>query len=102
MKIREITSNMISETASAGATSSANIGTVVNPVAALGKNRGNKAYTGSPGKSGTHVTPTTTVQPKTKQGTAVNALDIKGKKGNLFGTQLEGGDLFTGGTIKRG
>ena len=97
MKVKEV----ISEMATAGATSSASIGSIENPVGTIGKNRTMKAYSGSPGKSGTKVIQTKTVQPKTKNGTAVNALDIKGKKGNLFGTQLEGGNLFTGGTIKR-
>lgn len=87
MKIKEI----ISETASAGATSSASIGTVVNPHISPGKARGKKSYTGSPGKSGTKSPPQPTiVQPKTSQGTAVNGLDIKGTS------------LFGGGTIKRG
>jgi hypothetical protein len=48
MKIKELL-----ETATAGATSSANVGTVVSPHLAIGKARGNKSYTGSPGKSGT-------------------------------------------------
>jgi hypothetical protein len=86
---------------SASDTTAANIGSVENPVGSLGKNRKMKAYSGSPGKSGTKVIQTKTLQPKKKDGTAVNALDIKGKKGNLFGAQMEGGDLFTGGTIKR-
>lgn len=87
MRIRDI----ISETASAGATSSASIGTVVNPHISPGKARGKKSYTGSPGKSGTKSPPQPIiVQPKTSQGTAVNGLDIKGTS------------LFGGGTIKRG
>jgi len=49
MKILEI----LAEEATAGATSAANIGTVVSPHLAIGKARGNKSYTGSPGKSGT-------------------------------------------------
>ena len=98
MNIREI----ISEMASAGATSSAAIGTTIGPHT-LGKNNGNKKYTGSPGKSGTHVTPVKTVSKKKKDGTVVNALDMTGKTGNLFGTAIgESGDLFSGGTIKRG
>lgn len=98
MRIREI----ISEMASAGATSAANIGTNIANYD-LGKNKSNKAYTGSPGKSGTHVTPVKTVSKKKKDGTVVNALDMKGKTGNLFGTAIgEAGDLFSGGTIKRG
>jgi len=47
MKIREI----INEYASAGATSTANIGTVVNPHISPGSARGKKSYTGS-AKSG--------------------------------------------------
>ena len=98
MKIREI----ISEMASAGATSASSIGTNIANYD-LGNNKGNKKYTGSPGKSGTHVKPVKTVSVKNKDGTVKIALDIKGKKGNLFGTVVgEGGDLFTGGTIKRG
>ena len=79
MKIRELF-----EYASSGATSSANVGTVVSPHIAIGKARGNKSYTGSPGKSGTKApTPPKIVQPKTKIGTAQNALDMKGT--SLFG-----------------
>jgi len=82
MKIREI----VSETASAGATSSASIGTVVNPHISPGPARGKKSYTGSPGKSGTKSPP----QPSPKMQTpADNALDNK---------QVS---LFGGGTIKR-
>jgi hypothetical protein len=83
MKIREI----ISETASAGATSSASIGTVPNPHISPGNARGKKSYTGSPGKSGTKSPP----QPSPiKQKPTDNALDMKGVS------------LFGGGTIKRG
>lgn len=78
MKIREIF-----ETATVGATSSSNIGTVVSPHLAIGKDRGNKSYTGSPGKSGTKAPAVPKiVQKKKKDGTAVNALDMKG---NIFG-----------------
>jgi len=75
----------ISETATAGATSAANIGTVVSPHIAIGKkNIGKKSYTGSPGKSGTKAPKLPKiVQPKNKDGTAKNALDIKGT--SLFG-----------------
>jgi hypothetical protein len=74
----------ISESATAGATSSANIGTVVNPHHSPGKARGKRSYTGSPGKSGTKAPPQPkVVQPKTSAGTAVNGLDIKGS--SLFG-----------------
>lgn len=79
MRLREI----ISETATVGATSAANIGTVVSPHLAIGKKRGNKSYTGSPGKSGTKAPkPPKIVQKKNKNGTAKNALDMKG---NIFG-----------------
>ena len=83
---------LISETASAGATSAANIGTVVNPHLSPGKARGKKSYTGSMSTgSGTKSPPQPkVVQPKKSDGTAVNGLDIKGTS------------LFGGGTIKRG
>jgi hypothetical protein len=86
MKIRDII-----ESATAGATSAANVGTVVSPQLAIGKkNIGKKSYTGSPGKSGTKAPNVPkVVQPKTSAGTAVNALDMKGA--NLFG----------GGAVKR-
>ena len=74
----------VKESATAGATSSANIGTVVNPNISPGKARGKKSYTGTPGHSGTKAPPQPKiVQPKTSTGTAVNALDIKGT--SLFG-----------------
>lgn len=74
MKIREIL-----ESATAGATSSANIGTVVNPHISPGKARGKKSYTGTPGRSGTKAPP----QPKVADNTGKNALDMKG---NIFGS----------------
>jgi hypothetical protein len=78
MKIKELL-----ETATAGATSAGNIGTVVSPHIAIGKDRGKKSYTGSPGKSGTKAPDLPkVVQAKNKDGTAKNALDIKG---NIFG-----------------
>jgi hypothetical protein len=78
MKIREVF-----ESATAGATSAGNIGTVVSPHVAIGKDRGNKSYTGSPGKSGTKAPAVPkAVQAKNKDGTAKNALDIKT---NIFG-----------------
>ena len=79
MKIRDIL-----ESATAGATSSGNIATVVSPHVAIGKSRGNKSYTGSPGKSGTKAPAVPkAVQAKNKDGTAKNALDMKGT--NIFG-----------------
>lgn len=83
MKISELLEN-----ATAGATSSANIGTVVSPHLAIGKARGNKSYTGSPGKSGTKApTPPKVKQKKNPDGTAVNALDIKGT--SIFGGPIK-------------
>ena len=79
----------IKETASAGATSAANIGTVVSPHIAIGRrNIGNKSYIGSPGKSGTKAPKLPKiVQPKNKDGTAKNGLDIKGS--SLFGGPIK-------------
>jgi len=75
----------ISETATAGATSAASIGTVDAPHISPGKARGKKSYTGSPSTgSGTKAPPQPkVVQPKTKAGTAKNGLDIK--SASLFG-----------------
>lgn len=80
MKMHEL----LGENATAGATSAANIGTVVSPHIAIGNKRGKKSYTGTPGHSGKHAPkPPKVVQPKNKDGTAKNALDIKGT--SLFG-----------------
>ena len=49
MKINEV---IVREAATAGATSAGNIATVVSPHIAIGKDRGNKSYTGTPGRSG--------------------------------------------------
>jgi len=75
----------LAETATAGATNASNIGTVDAPHISPGKARGKKSYTGSPSTgSGTKAPPQPKVkQPKTKAGTAVNALDMKGA--SLFG-----------------
>jgi hypothetical protein len=89
MKIRELL-GYVNESATAGATSAANIGTVDAPQLSPGKARGKKSYTGSPGVSGTKAPPQPkVVQPTNPDGTAKNGLDIKGA--NLFG----------GGTVKR-
>ena len=73
----------LEESATAGATSAGAIGTVVSPHLAIGKSRHSKSYSGSPGKSGTRSPkPPKIVQRKKKNGTAVNALDMKG---NIFG-----------------
>ena len=75
----------LDESATAGATSAANIGTVDAPHHSPGKARGKKSYTGSVKTgSGTKAPPQPkVVQPKKKDGTAVNGLDIKGS--SLFG-----------------
>ena len=80
MRLREL----LGETATAGATNAASIGTVVSPHIAIGKDRGKKSYTGSPGKSGTKApaVPKAT-QAKNSDGTAKNALDINT---NIFGS----------------
>jgi hypothetical protein len=73
------------ESATAGATSSGNIASIANPHLSPGRARGKKSYTGTPwgGRSGTKAPPQPVVkQPKTAQGTAKNALDIKS---NIFG-----------------
>lgn len=77
MKISELL-----EDASAGSTSAGDVATVVNPQIAIGKDRGNKSYTGSPGKSGTKAPRVPkVVQPKNPDGTAKNGSDMD----NLFG-----------------
>lgn len=87
MKIHEI----INETATAGATSAASIASVPNPHISPGKARGKKSYTGSMSTgSGTKAPPQPkVVQPKNPDGTAKNALNMKGTS------------LFGGSTIKR-
>lgn len=79
MKIRDIL-----ESATAGATSAGNIASVANPHLSPGSARGKKSYIGKPGgPGGTKAPPQPKVnQPKKKDGTAVNALDMKS---SLFG-----------------
>jgi hypothetical protein len=78
MKIHELF-----ETATAGATSAGNVATVVSPHLAIGKDRGKKSYTGSPGKSGTKAPDVPKAkQAKNPDGTAKNALDMNN---NIFG-----------------
>ena len=55
MKINEVIVKKIQEQATAGATSAGNIASVVSPHIAIGKDRFNKAYTGTPGRSGTRA-----------------------------------------------
>jgi hypothetical protein len=74
----------LEESATAGATSAANIGTVVNPHISPGKARGKKSYTGSPGKSGTKSPAQPKIVQRTnKNGTAKGAHELKGV--SLFG-----------------
>jgi len=84
MKISEL----LGETATSGATSAANIGTVKAPQLSPGKARGKKSYTGSVATgSGTKAPPQPkVVQPKTSAGTATNALDMKS---NIFGAPVK-------------
>jgi len=88
MKILEIiTHKKISEQATAGATSSGNIATVTSPHVAIGKDRGNKSYTGSPGVSGTKAPKLPKiVQPKNPDGSAKGAHNLPGV--SLFGGPL--------------
>ena len=87
MKILEVIIKRIEEQATAGATSSGNIATVTSPHVAIGKDRGNKSYTGSPGVSGTKAPRLPKiVQPKNPDGSAKGAH-------NLPGTSLFGGPL---------
>lgn len=66
------------ESATAGATSAGNIASVEAPHLSPGSARGKTSYTGKPGgPSGTKAPPQPKVkQPKKKDGTAVNALDM--------------------------
>ena len=82
MKISELL-----EDATAGATSSASVASVPNPHISPGRARGKVSYIGRPGMSGTKSPPQPKVrQPKTRSGTAVNALDITSV--GLFGQPL--------------
>ena len=53
MRINEVIIRRVQEQATDGATSAGNIATVTSPHIAIGKDRFSKAYSGSPGKSGT-------------------------------------------------
>lgn len=90
MYINEIISKRIREQATAGATSAGNIASVTSPHIAIGKDRFTKAYTGSPGKSGTRAPRLPKItQPKNPDGTAKGA------------HALGGVSLFGGPSIKR-
>ena len=90
MKLHEIIIRRVEEQATAGATSSGNIATVVSPHVAIGKDRGNKSYTGTPGRSGTKAPRLPKiVQPKNPDGTAKGAQTGRLDKNiSLFGGPL--------------
>ena len=93
MRINEIITRKIEEQATAGATSAGNIATVTSPHIAIGKDRFSKAYSGSPGKSGTRAPRLPKiVQPKNPDGTA---------KGAQTGRLDPNVSLFGGPLIKR-
>ena len=72
------------ESATAGATASGNIATVVSPHIAIGRDRFKKSFTGSPGRSGTKAPKLPKiVQPKKADGTAKGAHALPGV--SLFG-----------------
>ena len=84
MKINEVITQKIKEQATAGATSSGNIASVVSPHIAIGRDRFTKAYTGTPGQSGTRAPRLPKItQPKNPNGTAKGAHALKGV--SLFG-----------------
>ena len=87
MKLHEIILRRVKEQATAGATSSGNIATVTSPHVAIGKDKGNKSYIGSPGVSGTKAPKLPKiVQPKNPDGSAKGAQTGKlGKDVSLFG-----------------
>ncbi len=88
-KVYHIDMEHVEETATAGGTSAGNIASIANPHLSPGKARGNKSYTGSPGKSGTKSpAQPKVVQKKKADGTAKGAHEI-------------GGNLFGGGAVKR-
>ena len=84
MRINEI---LIKETASAGATSSGSIATVVSPHIAIGPYRFKKSYTGSPGQSGKKAPRVPKAAQKyNANGTAQGAHELTGT--SLFGGPL--------------
>ena len=88
MKINEVIIKRIQETATAGATSAGNIASVTSPHIAIGKDRFSKAYSGTPGRSGTRAPRLPKiVQPKNPDGTAKGAHNFPGL--NLMGGPLE-------------
>ena len=93
MRIYEIIQRRVQEQATAGATSAGNIATVTSPHIAIGKDRFSKAYSGSPGRSGTRAPRLPKiVQPKNPDGTA---------KGAQTGKLSPDVSLFGGPLVKR-
>ena len=90
MKINEIiTHRKLGEQATAGSTSAGSIATVVSPHIAIGKDRGNKSYIGSPGVSGTKAPRLPKiVQKKNKDGTMKPWHEL-GKGANMFGGSVQ-------------
>ena len=86
MKINEVIAQKIKEQATAGATSSGNIASVVSPHIAIGKDRFKKSYTGTPGRSGTK---------------APNVPKPKMQKPTDNAILMPGTSLFGGPAIKR-
>ena len=86
MKINEV---IIREQATAGATSAGSIATVVSPHIAIGKDRGNKAYTGSPGVSGTRAPRLPKITQKKNPNGTVKAWHELGKGTNMFGDPIQ-------------
>ena len=85
MKIYELITAKISEDATAGATSSANMSYVANPSISPGPARGKVSYIGKPGQSGTKAPPPPKVK---KQKPTDNALDMKSNV-SIFGAPLK-------------
>jgi hypothetical protein len=84
MRINEI---LIKETASAGATSSGSIATVVSPHIAIGSDRFKTSYTGTPGQSGKRAPRVPKASQKyNANGTAQGAHELTGT--SLFGGPL--------------
>jgi len=80
MRINEI----VIREASAGATSSGSIATVVSPHIAIGPDRFKKSYTGTPGRSGKRAPRVPKAYtPKNADGTAKGAHELSGT--SLFG-----------------
>ncbi len=96
MLTRRAEDDVVAEEATVGGMNAASMGTVVNPHHSPGKARGTTSYLGKPGGPGGTKAPAQpkVVQPKKKDGTAVNGLDIKG-------SSLFGGPAKAGGVLKR-